>query len=101
MHAMSHCVQQIRDFGCPPFCSTNETEKGHQLIKAPWRDSNNGPQAFEFVLKDESRNYGLDCWEDDFEPRQPAVGVVSINPYYGNLSISGDVACNSQDHDFL
>ena len=39
-----------------PFCSTDRTETWHKPLKAAFRASGKGPQAEQFILRDEERN---------------------------------------------
>src|SRR6266496_30279 len=42
--------------GVLPYCSTDRTEAWHKPLKASYRTSNKGPQAPEFILRDEAQD---------------------------------------------
>jgi hypothetical protein len=57
LHYFQHYSDYIRANGSLSFCSTNRTEAWHKQIKEAYRRSNKGPQALEFVLRDEARRF--------------------------------------------
>jgi hypothetical protein len=65
VHYFQHYTEYIRAHGSLSFCSTNRTEAWHKQIKEAYRRSNKGPQALEFVLRDEARRFAWRVWEDD------------------------------------
>jgi hypothetical protein len=67
LHYFQHYTEYIRAHGSLSFCSTNRTEAWHKQIKEAYRRSNKGPQAMEFVLRDEARRFAWSVWEDDLK----------------------------------
>jgi hypothetical protein len=67
VHYFQHYTEYIRSHGSLSFCSTNRTEAWHKQIKEAYRRSNKGPQALEFVLRDEARRFAWGVWEDDLK----------------------------------
>jgi hypothetical protein len=63
LHYMQHYVDAIRRWGSLSYCSTNRTEKLHKSVKDSYRRSNKGPQAIDFSLRDEARQFGWAAWE--------------------------------------
>ena len=56
-------MEWVKVMGVLPFRSTNRTETWHRLSKASYRASNKGPQAVEYILRDEARSCSLIAWE--------------------------------------
>ena len=65
VHLSRHYVQEIREKGILPFCSTDRTEAFHRPIKDSYRASNRGHQASTFIVRDEARDFGWEIWYQD------------------------------------
>ena len=63
IHYFQHYAQWISKKGALPYCSTDRSEAWHQPIKASFRASNKGPQAVEFILRDDDRRLSWMVWE--------------------------------------
>jgi hypothetical protein len=63
IHYLHHYVAWVKRMGVLPYCSTDRTEAWHKPLKASYRASNKGPQAPEFILRDEARSIAWSIWE--------------------------------------
>jgi len=63
IHLLQHYPDWIKWKGALPFSSTDRGEAWHRPLKASYRASNKGPQADEFILRDEDRKLGWKLWE--------------------------------------
>jgi len=64
IHLLQHYPAWIKSKGALPFSSTDRGEACHKPLKAAWEASNKGPQALEFMLRDEARMIQMKWWED-------------------------------------
>lgn len=82
MHYLRHYPDYIRDKGALPYCSTDRTEPWHIPIKDSYRASNKGPQAAEFIVRDEARDHAWEVWEQGLRRRVP--GLLSTLACHAN-----------------
>lgn len=62
-HMFLHYPQWVRSKGPLPYSSTEHSEGCHQMLKRKYRASNKGPQAIDFMLKQERRIHGFSCYD--------------------------------------
>jgi hypothetical protein len=67
LHQMRHYIENIRQKGSLPQCSTDKTEALHRNIKRFYNDSNKGPNVKEQIVKKESRGTSFRAFQTELE----------------------------------
>jgi hypothetical protein len=79
IHYIRHYAAWIRQHGPLPYASTEQSESYHKAIKTAYRQSNKGPDAERFCVRDEARRFAWEVWKQQLphaearqmEPHQP------------------------------
>ena len=67
LHQMRHYVENIRQKGSLPQCSTDKTEALHRHIKGFYNDSSKGPNVEEQIVKKEARGTSFRAFQTELE----------------------------------
>ena len=70
IHILQHYPEWISWKGPLPLSSTDRGETWHKPLKQSFRSSNKGPQAMEFVLRDQDRQLAWKMWEKTLPPSE-------------------------------
>jgi len=60
---LRHYSAWIREHGPLPYSSTEQSESYHKSIKSAYRQSNKGPDAERFCVRDEARRFVWAVWK--------------------------------------
>ena len=71
IHYLRHYPAWIREHGPLPYSSTEQSESYHKSIKSAYRQSNKGPDAERFCVRDEARRFVWAVWKQTLPHAQP------------------------------